>query len=115
MIIAGGADGQGVLTGYTPGSSGYIFTNGGDVTFSSGSLLLNDHIYASGGTILNDAASLQVNAPLIVYGNYHQNAAGNDSGVSDGATASEDTTSASGYGRLTVNGSATIDEGSLSP
>lgn len=113
MIIAGGADGQGVLTGYTPGSSGYIFTNGGDVTFSSGSLLLNDHIYASGGTILNDAASLQVNAPLIVYGNYHQNAAGAlILGVSDGATASEDTTSASGYGRLTVNGSATIDEGS---
>lgn len=113
IVISGGTDGQGILTGYNSGSNGYIFTNGGNVTFSSGSLLLNDHIYASGGTILNDAASLQVNAPLIVYGNYHQNAAGAlILGIGDSANASEETTTASGYGRLTVNGSATFDQGS---
>jgi outer membrane autotransporter protein len=113
IVISGGKDGQGVLTGYNPGATGYIFTNGGNVTFSSGSLLLNNHVYASGGTVLNDAARLQVNAPLIIYGNYHQNATGSlILGVSDGANASEDTTTASGYGRLTVNGAATIDQGS---
>lgn len=113
IVIAGGRDTQGVLTGYNPGTAGYIFSNGSNVTFSSGSLLLNDHIYASGGTVLNDAANIQVNAPLIVYGNYYQNAtAALTLGINDGAVAADNTTTASGYGRLTVNGAATIEEGS---
>lgn len=113
IIIAGGTNSQGVLTGYTPDTTGYIFTNGANVTFSSGSLLLNDNIYANGASVLNDAAKLQVNSPLSIFGNYHQNAAASlILGVNDNAVASENTTTAAGYGRLTVNGSATIDPGS---
>lgn len=113
IIISGGTNTQGVLTGYTPDTTGYIFANGANVTFSSGSLLLNDHIYANGATVLNDAAKLQVNAPLIIFGNYHQNAGASLLlGVNDGAAASDNTATAAGYGRLTVNGSATIDPGS---
>lgn len=112
ITIAGGSDHQGTLTGYSDGTSGYIFTNGGSLTFSSGSLLLNDHLYASGGNILNDAASVQVNTPIIINGNYHQNAAAAlILGVSDSATATGDSSSDSGYGNLTVNGSATLDQG----
>lgn len=111
-VIAGGKDKQGVLTGYKD-TSGYIFTNGGSVTFSSGSLLLNDHLYTAGGNVINDAAQIQVNNPLIINGNYHQNAAAAlISGVSDAATATGDARTDAGYGRLTVNGAATIDEGS---
>lgn len=112
ITIAGGSDHQGTLTGYSDGTSGYIFTNGGSLTFSSGSLLLNDHLYASGGNILNDAASVQVNTPIIINGNYHQNAgAALIFGVSDLATATGDSSTDSGYGNLTVNGSATLDQG----
>lgn len=113
ITIAGGTDHQGTLTGYSDGTSGYIFTNGGNLTFSSGSLLLNDHLYASGGNILNDAASVQVNTPIIINGNYHQNAgAALIFGVSDSVTATGDSSTDSGYGNLTVNGSATLDQGS---
>lgn len=113
ITIAGGSDHQGTLTGYSDDTNGYIFTNGGSLTFSSGSLLLNDHLYASGGNILNDAAKIQVNTPIIINGNYHQNAAaGLIFGVSDLATATGDSSTDSGYGNLTVNGSATLDQGS---
>jgi outer membrane autotransporter protein len=113
MTFSGGTQTQGVLTGYAPNSIGYIFTNGQNVTFSSGSLLLNDHIYATGANVLNDAASIQVNAPIIIYGDYHQNStAALLLGVNNAAVPSDNTATASGFGRLTVNGAATIEQGS---
>ncbi|XTZ38118.1 autotransporter domain-containing protein [Salmonella enterica] len=112
LVIAGGTDTTGTLTGYADGI-GYLQTNGSGITFSSGSLLLNDYIYTNGGTVLNDAAKLTVVNPLTIEGNYHQNAgAALILGVSDSVSAAGDYSSDYGYGRLTVNGSATVDEGS---
>nr|WP_318384192.1 autotransporter domain-containing protein [uncultured Enterobacter sp.] len=108
--ISGGTNNAGVLTGLD-GVGDIASTS--DVIFRSGSLLLNDNIITNGNTILNDAANLQVNNTLIVSGNYHQNAAAAlIIGVSDSAVANGDTTADSGYGRLNVTGSATVDSGS---
>lgn len=116
-------------------NTGTIYSTG-DVIFRSGSMLLNDNINAQGmmivnslnaggittlesgssvatnGTVLNDAAKLQVNTPLTLSGNYHQNATGSlILGVSDSAAANGDKATDAGYGRLNVSGSAVVDAG----
>ncbi|EOI3546310.1 autotransporter domain-containing protein [Cronobacter dublinensis] len=137
LEFIGGTDKQGVLTGVrtvsddetasSTDSIGTIASNS-DVIFRSGSILLNDNINlasltthslssddstATVGTVLNDAAQLQVNAPIAITGNYHQNAgAALIVGVSDTASASGDIAQDTSYGRLNVTGSATVDQGS---
>ncbi|EOC1346848.1 autotransporter domain-containing protein [Cronobacter turicensis] len=138
LEFIGGTDKQGVLTGTrtvsddeTVSSTDSIgmITSNGDVTFRSGSMLLNDNINIASltmqslssddsntgtvGTVLNVAAQLQVNAPIAITGNYHQNAgAALILGVSDTALAGGDIAQDTGYGRLNVTGSATVDQGS---
>ncbi|GGD23009.1 hypothetical protein GCM10011513_20680 [Franconibacter daqui] len=110
-------------------------TSAGDVIFRSGSVLLNDNIgfqelivsslsadsitplesgsINTNGTVINDAARLQVNNPLTITGNYQQNAAASlILGVNDTAVAKGDKAADTGYGRLTVTGSANVDAGS---
>lgn len=108
-IIGGTGNNVGVLTGTN--GIGKI-QSASDIFFRSGSLLLNDNI-TTPGTVVNDAASLQVNAPLNILGNFHQNAAGAlIFGVADDAVATGDKTTDLSYGRLNVSGSATVDAGS---
>ncbi|ELY6245982.1 autotransporter domain-containing protein [Cronobacter universalis] len=138
LEFIGGTDKQGVLTGAriesddetVSGTNGIgTIASNGDVIFRSGSMLLNDNINIASltmqslsgddsntgavGTVLNDAAQLQVNAPIAITGNYHQNAgAALILGASDTASASGDIAQDAGYGRLDVTGSATVDQGS---
>jgi outer membrane autotransporter protein len=108
-IIGGSNNNVGVLTG-TNGIGKILSAS--DVFFRSGSLLLNDNINTP-GTVVNDAASLQVNTPLNITGNYHQNATGAlILGVADNAVATGDKAADSSYGRLVVSGAATVDAGS---
>lgn len=108
-IIGGSNNNVGVLTG-TNGIGKILSAS--DVFFRSGSLLLNDNINTP-GTVVNDAASLQVNTPLNITGNYHQNATGAlILGVADNAVATGDKAADTSYGRLVVTGAATVDAGS---
>lgn len=108
-IIGGSNNNVGVLTGTN--GIGKI-QSASDVFFRSGSLLLNDNI-TTPGTVVNDAASLQVNTPLNINGNYHQNATGAlILGVADNAIATGDKAADTSYGRLVVTGAATVDAGS---
>ncbi|WP_313825292.1 autotransporter domain-containing protein [Leclercia sp.] len=128
LIINGGTTTTGTLSGID-GATGTIM--GSDVVFNTGSLLLNDNIVTSmpeyglmslqmsdekpvsNGTVVNEAASLQVNNSINIAGDYHQKAAATlISGVSDLATANGDLLADTGYGRLNVSGNATIDAGS---
>ena len=128
LIINGGTTTTGTLSGID-GATGTIM--GSDVVFNTGSLLLNDNIVTSlpeyglmslqmsderpvsNGSVVNEAASLQVNNSITITGDYHQKAAATlISGVSDLATANGDLLADTGYGRLNVSGNATIDAGS---
>ncbi|WP_312690277.1 autotransporter domain-containing protein [Kosakonia sp.] len=112
FTITGGTVTTGTLTGYA-NSIGTLQTNGNALTFASGSLLLNDNITSHNATILNDAAQLRVVNPITITGNYHQNAAATLLlGVADGTSAAGSTQSDYGYGRLIINGTATLDQGS---
>ncbi|MDU4843120.1 MAG: autotransporter domain-containing protein [Leclercia adecarboxylata] len=128
LNINGGTTTMGTLTGLE-GATGTIM--GSDVIFGTGSLLLNDNIVTStpeyglmslqmsdeqpvsNGTVVNEAASLQVNNSINIAGDYHQKAAATlISGVSDLAVAGGDLLADTGYGRLNVTGNAIIDAGS---
>lgn len=100
------------VTGFN-GDIGRIENYYGGVTFTGGNTLLNSNISAYGGAVLNDASALQVNNPLTINGDYHQNAgAALVIGIGSAASANGNSANDSGYGRLMVSGSATIDEGS---
>lgn len=108
LTINGGTTTQGTLTGLN--GVGNIYSSGSSVVFGTGSLLLDDNVSVA-DTVLNSAASLQVNNNITISGNYHQNAAATlISGISDLATLGNDITADTGYGRLNVTGNATIDE-----
>ncbi len=128
LIINGGTTTTGTLSGID-GATGTIM--GSDVVFNTGSLLLNDNIVTSmpeyglmslqmsdeqpvsNGTVVNEAAFLQVNNSINIAGDYHQKAAATlISGVSDLADARGALLADSGYGRLNVTGNAIIDAGS---
>lgn len=111
LNINGGTTSTGVLTGIN--GMGTITATRSNVVFGTGSLLLDDHVVTSGGTVLNDAASLQVNNNISISGDYHQKAAATlISGVSDLATQGGAILADTGYGRLNVSGNATVDAGS---
>lgn len=109
MTISGSG---GTLTGLN-GTAGTINVNGG-VTFASGSQLLNDHIQVGAGhSVSNTGATLQVNQPLTITGNYRQTAGSTlVLGVSDSAHLDNLPSANSGYGRLVVSGAAVVGAGS---
>jgi outer membrane autotransporter protein len=109
LTINGGAAGIfGTLTGYN-GSIGTIYSD--HVVFGSGNLVLNDHVNAI-STVQNIGATLQVNTPVTITGNYSQGAGASLLiGVGSGAVVTGWPTD-SGYGRLVVSGDATIAAGS---
>jgi outer membrane autotransporter protein len=92
----------GTLTGLG-GSVGVIANTASNVVFGSGNLLLNDNIYVGGNSVNNTGATLQVNAPVTIAGNYSQGAS---------ATLLSGVSSATSYGQLVVTGNATIAAGS---
>lgn len=109
LKINGGTTTMGTLTGLN--GIGTITSTRSNVEFGTGSLLLNDNIVAS--TVVNNAASLQVNNSIAVTGDYHQKAAATlTSGISDVAISRTDLMAETGYGRLNVSGNATFDQGS---
>ena len=109
LIIKGGSGTTGTLTGIN--GIGQIDNPNGDVIFSTGNLLLDDNIMTN-STVNNDAASLQINNTIAITGNYHQGSnAALIVGVADTAIA-DASPADTGYGRLVVTGSATIDAGS---
>ena len=115
LTINGGSGATfGTLTGYTNGSIGGIGTitnTASSVVFGSGNLLLNDNINVGSNAVNNTGATLQVNAPMSITGNYNQGASAtllsgvNSAAVTNGVLAD------TGYGRLVVSGSATIAAG----
>lgn len=129
LVINGGTTTQGTLNGLE-GATGNITSS--HVVFGTGSLLLNDNVNTAtaiimsmasldidepvnvpNGTVVNEAASLQVNNSITITGDYHQKAAATlISGVSDLTTANGDLLADTGYGRLNVSGNATVDAGS---
>lgn len=91
---------------------GSIFNSSANLNFSSGNLLLNNHINVGANTTSNAGATLQVNNHISITGNYNQAAAATlllgvgDAAVSNGVAAD------TGYGRLIVSKAATIESGS---
>jgi len=109
LIVEGGSGNTGMLTGIN--GIGQINSPNGDVVFSTGRMLLDDNI-STGGTVDNAAASLQINNTITINGNYHQGSnAGLLIGVADTAVANASSAD-TGYGRLIVQGAATVDAGS---
>ncbi len=98
LRIAGGAGtGFGVLTGYAAGSQGTI-TNVSSNVVLSGNILLNNAVNLGTHSLVADGASLQVNSPVAVTGNYTQT----------GGTLLIGITSTAAYGQLAVSGSAAL-------
>lgn len=101
----------GTLTGFG-GTTGTITNTASNVVFGSGNVLLNDAINVGSNTVNNVGATLAVNAPATITGNYSQGQAATLLiGVSSGASATGSPTD-TGYGRLVVQGNATIASGS---
>jgi outer membrane autotransporter protein len=102
----------GTFTGVA-GAIGTIANQNSNLIFASGNVLLNDHVNLGSNTMFNTGAVLQVNDAISITGNYRQNInASLNIGVGDSAVANGAIATDSGYGRLVVSGSATIDSGS---
>jgi len=104
LTINGGAGASfGMLTGNSRDGRevGSINSEAG-VIFASGNHLLNDIIDVGSGTVTN-AATLQINNPIAIYGNFVQNA---------GATLIFGGGDSYGFGSVLVNGNATFAAGS---
>jgi outer membrane autotransporter protein len=102
----------GTLTGYG-GVIGSIANTNSNVVFGSGNLLLNDNINVGSHSVNNTGATLQVNAPMTITGNYSQGEAATLLiGVNSGAVTTGTLTADRGYGRLVVTGNATVAAGS---
>lgn len=110
-IDGGTGSNFGTLTGYG-GTIGAITALSSDVNFLSGNQLLNDNIIVNSGsgTVTNNA-TLQVNNPLTITGNYYQSTG---SSLIFGVTNAVFNGGASdlGYGRLVVSGDVTLAAGS---
>lgn len=114
LSINGSAgSGYGTLTGRSGGiAAGDIgtITSSAGVSFAGGNQLLNDHIVAD--TVSTAGGALQVNNRISVTGDYNQSLGATlQIGVTDAAI-SAGTAGDTGYGRLTVSGSAVIAAGS---
>lgn len=118
LNISGGSGAVfGTLTGLGGGianaSVGTITNTSSNVVFGSGNLLLNDRINVGSHAVNNTGATLQVNNPIAITGNYTQGASATLLvGVADSAVSGGSIDSDSGYGRLVVSGTANIASGS---
>lgn len=117
LTINGGSGSTfGTITGANGGISsadvGDIYSTSANLYLASGNLLLNSNVHTNNYTITNSGATLQVNNHISIDGRYSQGASATlligvgDTAVSNGVTAD------TGYGRLTVSGSAIIASGS---
>ncbi len=98
LTISGGIGGAvGTLTGQS--GKGTITSTLANILFSSGALLLNDNIVATGRTVSNAGASLALNTLVSLTGNYSQT----------GGTLAIDST----LGGLLVSGAATFSGGTV--
>lgn len=115
-INGGGSSLLGTLTGSSGGIGsadiGTITHTASNLTFGSGNLLLNDSINATGRTVNNTGATLQVNNQINITGAYHQGAAATLQIGVGSAAQSGGLVSDTGYGRLIVSGNVVIDSGS---
>ncbi|MEC5386572.1 autotransporter domain-containing protein [Uliginosibacterium sp. H3] len=113
LTITGGTGSTfGTLTG-SGSSIGTITNTSSNLVFSSGNLLLNDHINVGSNTVTNSGATLQVNNTIAITGNYTQNAGATlNIGVANGAVTTGVVSADSGYGRLVISGVATFNAGS---
>ncbi|MBV7499866.1 autotransporter domain-containing protein [Achromobacter sp. ACM05] len=107
-ISGGRGNVVGTLTGASGGlgvaDKGVIKVTGANLFFSGGNLLLNDDIAAAGRSVNNYGATLQINNPITVTGNYSQTGGGLAFNVVD----------TSSYGYMDVNGSAAISGAAIS-
>lgn len=107
-ISGGRGNVVGTLTGASGGlgvaDKGVITVTGANLYFSGGNLLLNDDIAAVGRSVINYGATLQINNPITVTGNYSQTGGGLAFNVVD----------TSSYGYMDVNGSAAISGAAIS-
>jgi outer membrane autotransporter protein len=102
-IIGGAGASFGTLTGNTrDGSATGTIDSAAGVIFASGNHLLNDVIRVGSGTVTN-AATLQINNPIAIFGSFVQNA---------GATLIFGGGNSYGFGTVMVFGNATIAAGS---
>jgi outer membrane autotransporter protein len=109
LAIAGGSGTVvGTLTGASGGlggaDKGLIKVTGANLVFSGGNLLLNDDIAAVGRSVINSGATLRINNPITVTGNYSQTGGGLAFAVANPAS----------HGYLTVNGTAAISNAAIS-
>jgi len=112
LHFVGGATegGMGVLTGAS--GIGTITNTGSMVYFDSSYMELNDDINVGTGTVTNTAATLRINNPVSITGNFTQAAASTlEFGVGNNADHSG-SISDIGYGRLNVSGVASLASGS---
>ncbi len=102
LTIAGGSgDTFGTLTGLS-GSIGTITHTASNLLFSSGNLLLNDHITATGRTVSNTGATLRLDNTVTITGTYNQTGGGLTSTGSGGTNA-----------KLVVDGDATVSNSTI--
>ena len=117
LTINGGTGNTfGTLTGFTGGTIGGVGTitnTSSNVVFGAGNVLLNDNINVGPfRSVSNTGATLQVNAPMTITGNYNQSAGATlQVGVGAGAV-TNGVVADTGYGRLVVSGTANIAAGS---
>lgn len=116
-FIGGTGSTIGTLTGYTADEStpviGTINLSSGDLTLSSGNMLLNDNVTLSSGSFNNTSANLYISNPITITGNYTQSASSSlNFNVASDAVTTGSLSSDSGYGRLIVNGAVTLASGS---
>jgi outer membrane autotransporter protein len=105
----------GTLTGYSGGlginDMGSISNTLSNLRFASGNILLNDNINVGSHTVtIASGANLALNNLVTITGNYSQYGT-LTSNVSDSATVNGDFFNDSGYGRLYVTGTATLESG----
>jgi len=113
LTINGGTGSTfGTLTGFG-GTIGTLANTASNVVFGTGNQVLNDNVDVGSHTVMNTAGALQVNNAISITGNYSQAAAATlRIGANDGAVATGSLANDTGYGRLVVSGSATVDAGS---
>lgn len=103
LSFAGGSgDTYGTLTGYDNTVGTITAASASAITLASGNMVLNDNVVFSSGGTLTNRATTRVNNALRVTGNYTQTATG---ALVIGVA------STTNYGRLTVSGTANLDNG----
>lgn len=111
LLIGGGTKTAGLLTGHDD-QMGTINASNANLVFTDGRQWLDDNIIVKpGGSVHNQAATIELSRPVTVTGNYLQDADATLAiQVADGALA-QGRIADTGYGRLIVTGTATLEPG----